>query len=651
VAISTFALMLPYGLLLVLDYLLSCDDFLLCICIIRSIGNPVDCPECGRHFKNNKALNGHMRLHGGFDWTRRVCRPYVVTSSNKKDDNSSTNEPAAEQEQTKKPAETKQNTKSENKKEKEINGNNNSTRHIAATLDDLCRAAEELERIERDEMKTRPSPLVLHHERRLNTSFSPPYTPPPILSPARSLVLLSGGGASGGSVSTPSKIIWPQRKASDSKGTSAKDFDELMEPKINVGKEFQANIPACNRSGTSERSGTLVWKPMENLSQEDEDTIDGYLELACSPAVPFNGRNKELALHLLNQVNGSVKEAVRLLVHGKSLLTSDSELCNYNYIGTKYWSSKERQQFRRAWRIHRKCFNMIQSSIESKSLTDIIEYYYSWKKYYPDEYRGRNRHISDEILSEDDDLIDHPLSAGSNSSEGIEHDQHLDDSTHLNGSASISSGISIKSHTSDKSSHDKKTKLTNVNDITTTSSSSSDTRDNSFSNHSNLSFGHVPVQEYRCKYPGCNQVYTSIFALNGHIRIHGGSWYPKKPEIENMQQMMRDMSPSSSSNDNSMREDDKKEETRKQLEIAKTMVMDLPQPRSPAYALGPLTPSPKASPNRGKSSLVKSKKACSASPADREGYYPCNRCGRVFHKVKSRSAHMKSHIIKQIHQE
>ena len=33
---------------------------------------PVECPECGRLFKNNKALNGHMRLHGGFDWTKKV---------------------------------------------------------------------------------------------------------------------------------------------------------------------------------------------------------------------------------------------------------------------------------------------------------------------------------------------------------------------------------------------------------------------------------------------------------------------------------------------------------------------------------------------------------------------------------------------------
>lgn len=40
---------------------------------------PVECPECGRVFKNNKALNGHMRLHGGFDWTKKVS--YIHTSA------------------------------------------------------------------------------------------------------------------------------------------------------------------------------------------------------------------------------------------------------------------------------------------------------------------------------------------------------------------------------------------------------------------------------------------------------------------------------------------------------------------------------------------------------------------------------------------
>ena len=40
--------------------------------------------------------------------------------------------------------------------------------------------------------------------------------------------------------------------------------------------------------------------------------IDGYLELACSPAVLYAGRNKEYALHLLYHVGGSVKVSYRL---------------------------------------------------------------------------------------------------------------------------------------------------------------------------------------------------------------------------------------------------------------------------------------------------------------------------------------------------
>lgn len=93
-----------------------------------------------------------------------------------------------------------------------------------------------------------------------------------------------------------------------------------MNSKINIGDEFQAAIPNCTfnfekppppparpEATSSPSHEALIWEPMSGLSQEDEDTIDGYLELACSPAVPYGGRNKELALQLLKQVNGSVK--------------------------------------------------------------------------------------------------------------------------------------------------------------------------------------------------------------------------------------------------------------------------------------------------------------------------------------------------------
>ena len=86
--------------------------------------------------------------------------------------------------------------------------------------------------------------------------------------------------------------------------------------------------------------------------------------------------------------------------------------------------------------------------------------------------------------------------------------------------------------------------------------------------------------------------------------------------------------------------------SQQQLELAKAL-LELPQPRSPARGMGYHTPSPKPSPkSRSPGGGVK-KKLSSASPGEREGFYPCNRCGRVFTKVKSRSAHMKSHIVKQ----
>ena len=52
---------------------------------------------------------------------------------------------------------------------------------------------------------------------------------------------------------------------------------------------------------------TRVWEPLKELTHEDESIVDGYLQLACSPAVLYGGRNMELAYHYLYQLGGSVK--------------------------------------------------------------------------------------------------------------------------------------------------------------------------------------------------------------------------------------------------------------------------------------------------------------------------------------------------------
>ena len=51
--------------------------------------------------------------------------------------------------------------------------------------------------------------------------------------------------------------------------------------------------------------------------------------------------------------------------------------------------------------------------VEFKAFPEVIEYYYTWKKYCNDEYRGRNRHISEEVshVSSNDEtfIITSPL--------------------------------------------------------------------------------------------------------------------------------------------------------------------------------------------------------------------------------------------------
>lgn len=63
-----------------------------------------------------------------------------------------------------------------------------------------------------------------------------------------------------------------------------------------------------------------------------------------------------------------LQEAVRWLLSGRSMFDAKSGMTDYNYSGSNRWSGRERQQFRRAWKVHRKQFNMLKSSVRPKEV-------------------------------------------------------------------------------------------------------------------------------------------------------------------------------------------------------------------------------------------------------------------------------------------
>ncbi|XP_015274514.1 PREDICTED: zinc finger protein 541 [Gekko japonicus] len=158
-----------------------------------------------------------------------------------------------------------------------------------------------------------------------------------------------------------------------------------VEPHINIGSRFQAEIPDLqDRSSLDnyEHPGSLVWKPWGDITtnKETQKRVTDLLKLACSSAMPGGGTNLELAVHCLHEAQGNILEALEMLLLQGPQKPPCHPLANYHYSGSHLWTPAEKQLFRKAFGMHKKDFYQIQKKIQTKTVSQCVEYYYNWKK-------------------------------------------------------------------------------------------------------------------------------------------------------------------------------------------------------------------------------------------------------------------------------
>ncbi|XP_048699014.1 transcriptional-regulating factor 1 isoform X4 [Caretta caretta] len=510
------------------------------------IKSKLTCSICLKEFKSLPALNGHMRSHGG-----------VRASPNFKQELSRKQHQSA--------AKLEDDFKSLQDKKKYRHrpeplfipppSFNFSASYSGATL-------------YQSQLR---SPRILGDHLLDRTHEFPPYTPPPMLSPVRqgsglfSSVITSSHNASHPQLPltpltpTPRVLLCRSNSIDGSSipvtpGPGEQTVD--IEPQINIGSRFQADIPELqDRSsmGRDMHKATLVWKPWPELENKVfQQRVEDLLNMCCSSVLPGGGTNSEYALHSLFESKGDIMVALEMLLLRKPVRLKCHPLANYHYAGSDMWTPLERRLFNKALSTYSKDFIFVQKMVKSKTVAQCVEYYYTWKKimHLGRKHRTRLAEIRDDCLT-------------SGEEEDLEDEEEMEEERKY-----------VKEEESEmqKSPEPPPIALGAPVDLPPLQS---------------LTFS---AASFICEMPNCGAVFSSRQALNGHARIHGGTNQVTKPRCT---------------------------------------VPGTKQKSGTQSGYCSVKSSPAHSTTSGET--------------DPTTIFPCKECGKVFFKIKSRNAHMKTH--------
>ncbi|XP_061204303.1 transcriptional-regulating factor 1 isoform X2 [Neopsephotus bourkii] len=502
--------------------------------------NKLMCSICLKEFKSLPALNGHMRSHGG-----------VRASPNFKQEISKKPHPSAVKlEENFKPLQDKK--KYRHRPEPLFippPSCNFSMSHSGATL-------------YQSQLR---SPRVLGDHLLDRTHELPPYTPPPMLSPVRqgsglfSSVITSSHSTSHAQLPltplTPTpRVLLCQSNSIDGSviPVTPGPGEQTVEPRINIGSRFQADIPELQDRLLMEKDAhkaTLVWKPWPELeNQVFQQRVEDLLNMSCSSVLPGGGTNSEYALHSLFEAKGDIMVTLEKLLLRKPVRLKCHPLANYHYAGSDKWTHQERRLFKEALSTYSKDFIFVQKMVKSKTVAQCVEYYYTWKKILRlgRKHRTRLEKRREECLTSGEEEV-------------LEEDEDIEEDRK-------------EEREMQKSPDPPAIPLVGPIDLPALQSLS------------------LSSSSFICEMPNCGAVFSSRQALNGHARIHGGT-------------------------------------------------NQVPKPRCTIAG-----PKQKCGTQSGYCSIKSSPAHSTTSgETDPTTIFPCKECGRVFFRIKSRNAHMKTH--------
>ncbi|XP_041821635.1 uncharacterized protein LOC121626945 isoform X2 [Chelmon rostratus] len=216
-----------------------------------------------------------------------------------------------------------------------------------------------------------PFPSILHSSRGQKRGH---YTPRPLLNPVR-----RGRGLY-------SSLSSLHHREEETACGEEEEVEGGVLPCINVGRDFQAELPTCFVGGDGPGVWSpevelppeqLLWKPWDELEETTslEGQVEKLLSMCSSSCLPGGGSNTELALHCLHHCQGNTMATLEMLLFSQPSPTGD-----YHYSGSDSWTDSEKSLFSAALGTYGKEFSLIQKMVRTKTVCQCVEFFYLTKK-------------------------------------------------------------------------------------------------------------------------------------------------------------------------------------------------------------------------------------------------------------------------------